>query len=167
MDYFFFGTLMDREVLALVLGRPVDDADVEPATLDGFRLLRARDDPYPALVPAPDSQVEGIVVTGLDARDVARLEWFEGAEYHARPVTVTLAGGERRTALVQSPTEVLDVGNREWSLEDWKKTEKQLLMTLTRAHMSLMGKVDIDEAIRRWDAMREALLAKAGARGQS
>ncbi len=50
MDYFFFGTMRDRDVLELVVGRPVTDADTEAAALPGYRLARAIDDSYPALV---------------------------------------------------------------------------------------------------------------------
>ncbi len=166
LDYFFFGTLMDREVLELVLGRRVEDSAIRRAHLDGYRLLRAADDPYPALVPAPGERVSGIVVSGLDDEAAARLEWFEGTEYQARPVEVALDDGGRVTALIQSPTEVLDIGDEEWTLEDWAREEKPLLLALTRAHMALMGKVGIDEAIRRWDALREKLLAERGAKAQ-
>jgi len=166
LDHFFFGTLMDREVLELVIGRPIEDAAIRPAHLDGYRLLRAADDPYPALVPAPGARVSGIVVSGLDAAAVARLEWFEGTEYRSRPVEVTFADGTRATALIQSPTETLDVGEADWTLDDWAREEKPLLLALTRAHMALMGRVDIEEAIRRWDALREDLEAKARAKNR-
>jgi len=166
LDYFFFGTLMDREVLELVIGRRIEDAAIRPAHLDGYRLLRAADDPYPALVPAPGSRVRGIVVSGLDAAAVARLEWFEGTEYRARPVEVAFADGARATALIQSPTEALDVGEADWTLAGWTREEKPLLLALTRAHMALMGRVGLEEAIRRWDALRETLVAKARKKGR-
>ena len=41
MAFFFFGTLMDRDVLAAVLDRPVAGDELSRAWLHGYRRVRA------------------------------------------------------------------------------------------------------------------------------
>src|SRR3954451_21868760 len=56
---FFFGALMDLDVLAYLLERPVDLDDLQPATIAGFRRVRAAGASYPVLVPEAGGKVEG------------------------------------------------------------------------------------------------------------
>ncbi len=124
---FFFGTLTDLDVLAYVLGRPVDLDDLEPAALDGHRRVRARDACYPLLVPAPD---DGAAVTGLllrraTRRDVARVNHFENGEYRAelRPVR-TPRDGVSRPAWLYAALEDLAATDEPWGLEAWQAVHK-------------------------------------------
>jgi hypothetical protein len=156
--HFFFGTLRDRDVLEVVLGRSLDDLEHEPATLPGHRLARVIEESYPALVEDPVGSVEGELVRGLGERDIARIGWFEGEEYETRRVEVVVrAGGAREWAIIQTPTEALEVAAGDWNYAAWQRDEKGELLTLARGHMALLGKVGIDEAIERWDERREAL----------
>lgn len=65
---FFFGTLMDLDVLTYLLERPVDVADLRPATIQGFRRARATGASYPVLVPEPGSRVDGRLLRRATAR---------------------------------------------------------------------------------------------------
>ena len=157
MDYFFFGTLRDRDVFELVVDRRVTDADMEPAELPGYRLARAIDENYPALLPHAGGRIEGVLVHRLSATEVERIMWFEGKEYVSRTVEVALGGGARVPALIYVPTEVLAIAEEDWDFDFWRRTEKDQLMTLVRGHMKLQGRVSQDEAIRVWDETREKL----------
>ena len=70
---FFFGTLMDLDVLTYLLERPVDVADLRPATIQGFRRARAAGASYPVLVPEPGSQVDGRLLRRATADTAQRL----------------------------------------------------------------------------------------------
>ena len=48
---FFFGTLMDLDVLTYLLERPVDLDDLCPAAITGFRRVRVLGAGYPVLTP--------------------------------------------------------------------------------------------------------------------
>ena len=52
MRYFFFGTLMDQDVLSVVLGRRPAPGMIRSASLAGYRRFRARCESYPVLVAA-------------------------------------------------------------------------------------------------------------------
>ena len=156
--YFFFGSMMDRDVLNLVVGRMVPDADVEPATLAGYRLVHVADESYPAIVPHAGRQVEGVRVRRLTSAECERIAWFEGKEYASQMVEVTLRGGTPARAGVHLPTEALEtIGGEGWDFARWRRAEKDGLMRLARGHMALLGRVSLDEAIRIWDDARDTL----------
>ncbi len=167
MDYCFVGTLRDREVLDLVIGRLVADTETEAVDLPGYRLARVVEEPYPALVEDRRARIHGLLVRGLDAVETARVAWFEGREFATRAVGVIRSAGGGADdkdpvpalvqALIQAPTEILDVDTGPWDFSAWQRHEKPLLLTLARGHMALFDRVGLDEAIRRWDEAREAL----------
>ena len=100
LPLFFFGTLMDPDVLGLVIGRPVARAALEPARLEGFRRLRVEGASYPMLVADPEGVVEGRLWREASAADRARLDAYEGEGYERVPVEVETASGERLVAEV-------------------------------------------------------------------
>ena len=79
MAYFFFGTLMDREVLATVLDRAVAGDELRRAWLHGYRRVRAANVSYPILVPAAGLVVGGAVFQPKSARDDANRSWSSSA----------------------------------------------------------------------------------------
>ena len=48
--YFFYGTLMDRDVLNIVSGLNLAPARLRPARLPGYRRVRVQDVQYPAVL---------------------------------------------------------------------------------------------------------------------
>ena len=68
MRFFFYGTLLDRDVTALVLGRRLPPAAFVPAILPGYSRWRVQGGSYPISVPDHKGQVSGAVVGGLSAR---------------------------------------------------------------------------------------------------
>jgi hypothetical protein len=106
MGVFFFGSLMDRELLALVIGRAIEDLRIEAATIHAFARRRARDESFPVLVPHPGGWVDGVLVTDLTVADIARIQFFEGSDYALASLPVECRGEDVATRLRQ----VLDGG---------------------------------------------------------
>lgn len=128
---FFFGTLMDRDVLTAVLGREVADGDVRPAVLDGWRRAGVAGRSYPMLVRHPAGRVEGLLVDGLDGDDRERLERYEGPEYRVAALTVRADGGDVPAGVFLCRPEV-EAGRREWRLEDWRRRHKPSTLAAIR-----------------------------------
>lgn len=129
LPLFFFGTLMDPDILGLVIGRPVDARELEPAGLSGFRRVRVQGASYPMLVPDPAGLVEGRLWRGGDRRERARLDAYEGPGYRLEPVTVETRSGERVAALVyRAVPGALRPTEEPWELAAWQARFKPLYL---------------------------------------
>ncbi len=122
--YFFYGTLMDPDVLATIIGE--NRAFIgESAWLTGYRRVFMRGATYPGLVPAADERVEGVVVRGLDAEDERRLNRFEGDAYRSADVTVQAlrSGWVRARCYLPVTTDCVDK-DRPWTFADWRRRHR-------------------------------------------
>jgi Gamma-glutamyl cyclotransferase, AIG2-like len=135
MTYFFFGTLMDREVLATVLDRPVAAGELSRAWLHGYQRVRAAYTSYPILVPAPGVVVGGVAFQPKDDRDDVRIRHFEEGEYAERWLSVHLTGGCRLAARVFFALEVLQATDEAWDLAAWASAHKAAFLEQCREWM--------------------------------
>lgn len=128
--YFFYGTLMDRELLARVCGMPIETLHIEPATIAGFRRTGVVGRSYPILVENPGGGVAGILVFGLSARAAMRLDAYEGANY--RLAEAEVKAGQRSVAAryyaFVGATNGLRSDRRDWSLDHWRRRWKRRAM---------------------------------------
>ena len=93
MRFFFYGTLLDHDVTALVLGRRLPPAAFMPASLPGHARRRVKSATYPIVVRDPRGEVPGAIVGGLSARDVARLaDLRRAALSHRAAASVRISG---------------------------------------------------------------------------
>jgi gamma-glutamylcyclotransferase (GGCT)/AIG2-like uncharacterized protein YtfP len=126
LPLFFFGTLMDPDVLGLVIGRPVARAALEPARLSGFRRLRVEGASYPMLVADPQGVVEGRLWRGATAADLRRLDAYEGEGYERVPIEVETASGERlRAEVYLARPGRLRPSGEPWDLASWQARFKR------------------------------------------
>ncbi len=132
---FFYGTLLDPDIQKRVIGRVLAGAALIPATLGGFRRVRAAGKWFPILVPglAGDS-VAGAVARGLTAREIARIVRYENDGYVLKPVSVALVDGGKKRALVFLPggagAGALKPTAEPWNLADWQAQEKPRVLRL-------------------------------------
>ncbi len=133
MRYFFYGTLMDAEVRALVLGDRDGGRPVEPATLPGFRRVTLRRRNYPAIVAERSSSVEGCLTVDLDRRAAAKLDAFETEEYDRIRRPVTLADGTTVEAWTFVASRRANPSATSWNLAAWQRNHKRELLRRLRA----------------------------------
>ena len=112
---FLYGTLLDLDLLEIVLGHP---PDLRAARLPGCRSAWVAGRDFPMIY-----RQEGAVAAGvlLDARgdDVARMDFYEGPfSYDLADVTVE-CGGERVGAQTYFPAPGLYEPGADWRIEDW------------------------------------------------
>jgi Gamma-glutamyl cyclotransferase, AIG2-like len=117
MRFFFYGTLLDPELRAAVIGRAVE---VRPAALAGWRRVRAPGKSYPMLVRDPAAAVQGAVTPPLDPAAIARLSAYEGPGYRVALLRPRTPGGRRVLASVFLPVRRVR-GGRLWRLEAWRR----------------------------------------------
>lgn len=93
---FLYGSLMVPQVWELVVGRA---AVMQPARLADHVRRALHGAVYPGLVPRQGEHTEGRLVGGIDKRELARLDAFEGELYQRTPCVVE-SEGERAQAFV-------------------------------------------------------------------
>lgn len=163
-DVFFFGTLRDRDLLEIVLGRPVDPTTMLPARAPDFAVFELDDEAYPYMVDASGSSAEGSLVTDLSAEDWARLEYYEEAEYGLSKISVIVGGLPRPAAFFRS-TDKVKPTLQPWSFSNWKKREKAVASEAAGELMAHYGIVEQDDIDTIWHGImiRARMRARAKA----
>ncbi len=124
MLFFFYGTLMDDEVRADLLGRAVRDLAVTPGVLLHHRRCCARDGYYPVLVPETGGRVGGIFVDGVTRRLAMWVAHFEGTAYRPGAVTVQDPAGRCLRAWSFLPVRAGYASRSSWDLRVWQRRHK-------------------------------------------
>jgi hypothetical protein len=128
MRFFFYGTLLDRDVTALVLGRRLPASSFAPALLPGWSRWRVQGGSYPISIPDRKGSVAGAVVGGLSARDVARLAAYEGAGYRISSLKVRLGGVLASVSVFEPIVSKLKPTARPWNLLLWQRQDKKIFV---------------------------------------
>jgi hypothetical protein len=152
---FVFGSLMDRDILSIVLNRDPSDVVVADAVIRGFQRRRVSNEFYPVLVPRPDGTVTGRLVEGLSADDLERVHFYEGDAYELAPVTASTACGRRETANVFLDAGAIAVSREGWDFTAWQKHEKQDALAVTAALMRYYGRISLREVEGVWNEIKD------------
>jgi len=130
VDFFVYGTLLDDDVRALVLGRFAPAEAPVPAVLSGFRRVPVVGHSFPVVIADPRGRVEGALIAGLGVSEAARLSYFEGPAYQALRRVVQRADGSAAEVwlFVPAPRQPFAPGLRprpgSWALESWQRRHK-------------------------------------------
>ena len=124
MNLFFFGTLLDQEVRAIVFGHPLA---VRPAVLRGFRRPHVAGRHYPMLMARPGGRVAGLLAEGIDDETVRRLRLYEGWEYQLHPFRLETATGPVEAHVFICPPGI-EAAEPEWRLDRWQLRHKRVFL---------------------------------------
>ena len=166
--FFFYGSLMDLELLEAVLGRAPSHLTLLPGWLDGYVAETAARYSFPTLVENRIGRVDGMVAIGLTPADVARIAYFEDEEYTT--VTADIATAESVIAAqFYVATARLKSSGNPWSFAHWRRHDKPLLLAVTRKvmaeHYGITPMCEIDAVWHRVKAEIEEQMAAPVALG--
>ncbi len=120
MDLFLFGTLLHLPLLEQVSGDVDVGQKIAPATRAGYRVSRVEGHVFPMMHPSPDSTAHGVIVTGLDAQALARLDYYEKAfGYDRVAFTVLDANEDPREVTAYVPEAGRWSAAEPWDFEAW------------------------------------------------
>lgn len=139
MRFFFYGTLLDRDVAGLVLGRRLPPQAYIAAALPGHARRRVKGASYPIAVRDLRSEVSGAVVGGLSARDVARLAAYEGPRYRIAPLKVRIAGQMTVVAVFAPLEERFQPTSGTWELAAWQRRYKRAFLARLKPALSALS----------------------------
>ena len=134
LSFFFYGTLMDPDLQAVVLGGRLP-AGVS-AVLDGYRRRTVAGRDYPAIVLAKGASVSGLLLDGVSPTMAARTSLYEGPQYTAASLPVTTEDGTIRDAWTFLPVPGVRLDSGDWSLETWRRRHKTLTLKRAREFMA-------------------------------
>jgi hypothetical protein len=165
-SFFFYGSLMDRDLLEAVLDRATPDLSFTPGWLAGYVAETARGYPFPTLVERRGGQVHGIVTQGLTPADIDRIAYFEDpTEYASIVVDISTAGTEIAAQLYTATA--LPSDGELWSFERWLERDKTLAVAVTRRlmreHYGITPIVEVDAY---WHRIKAEIEAEMRAPGQ-
>ncbi|MGI9317054.1 MAG: gamma-glutamylcyclotransferase family protein [bacterium] len=156
LPLFCFGSLMDRDVLACVLGEnPAARIVTEPGVFAGYRKVRLPHETYPILVPDADSSAEGILIDGLNKHELNRIVFFEGDEYELSPCSIHLPDGSGVDALFFDEGVMPPPRSEEWDLALWLQHHKGFMLRQSSHYMSYYGLLSASEADSHWQSYQE------------
>ena len=136
--FFFYGTLLDRDVASLVLRRRLPPAAYIPAALPHHARRRVRGASYPIVVRDPRNEVRGAIVRGLSVRDVARLAAYEGPRYRIAPLKVTVGGALKVVSVFEPKEESFQPVDGAWDLSLWQGRYKRPFIARIRKAFSAL-----------------------------
>jgi hypothetical protein len=136
MRFFFYGTLLDPDVMTLVIGRRLAPRRYAAATLPGYARRRAKGASYPIVLSDPCAVVEGAVVGGLSARDVAHLAAYEGPRYRVASRKVRINDRIVSVSVFEPVERRFEPVAGRWDLVVWQRTDKRRFVDRLRRAFS-------------------------------
>lgn len=130
MRFFFYGTLMDRDVVARVVGRPVMAAALKPASLRGWRRTGVHGASYPVVVHDKAGRVDGVTLDNVSRGEARRLAAYEGPRYSLIQAFADLPAGPRAVFLFIPQPGAFRTTGEDWSLAAWQAEHKARFLAL-------------------------------------
>lgn len=146
---FVFGTLLDEDVLRIVLGRELPSSGRRCASLADHCRLKLHDDTYPIVARLAGGSVSGQLLM-LNKQDLARVSFFEGEEYELELTQVIDATGEFVDAMFCAERATRPGPRYPWSLRQWQHEHKGAFVEHASAYMVLYGTMTAARAHAMW-----------------
>lgn len=132
MLFFFYGTLMDGELLRMLAGPRAEDLRLTPGILMNYRRQRARFGNYPVLLPHPGGRVPGLFVEGLDRQLLLWVAHFEGPGYLPQRVSARDQAARQLRPWAFVPLHPGLASPESWDFEAWQRGDKPRVRRLLR-----------------------------------
>jgi len=159
---FFYGSLRDRSLLEVVLGRDVDAADLAPARVTDHAACRITGEDYPVLLPRPGAGAEGVLFRNATAADLDRLAYFEEAEYSLVPIRIETASGHCEAQHFRG-TGKPQVLAEPWDFETWRRDCLMVAIEMAREYMHHVETLPVEEVDTIWPGIKIRALQRARA----
>ena len=160
---FLYGTLRHVPLLSAVLGRPASELDIADASLADHEVCAVAGEIFP-MIRAGGDGAHGMLLRGLSATDVARLEFYEGGfDYDLQDLTV-VAEGQDVEARVFFPAPGVWQADGPWSLENWAEQYGDWSVFGAIEEMSYFGLRSREEVDRMLPMIQARATAKVNAK---
>ena len=151
-NIFLYGTLCDKELLEICLGRSLSSYKLISARLENHSVFWVKNRNFPVIKFDPGSFAEGLAVLDLKEHDLEQLDFYEGGfNYDLRKATIIL----KDNALFSKNNTIdayvyfnnddkIEVDKR-WNLEEWQHRYGLISRLVAKEYMKLQSNCnDID-----------------------
>ena len=127
-NIFLYGTLCDKELLEICLGRSLSSNKLVSAKLENHSVFWVKNRNFPVIKFEHGSFAEGLAVLDLKEHDLEQLDFYEGGfNYELRKVSIILKGNglSSKNNIIYAYVyfnndDKIEVGNR-WSFDEWQR----------------------------------------------
>ena len=151
-NIFLYGTLCDRELLEICLGRSLATVSLLSATLENHSVFWVKNRNFPVVKFDQGSFAQGLVVLGLKDHDLQQLDFYEGGfNYELRKASVILKdhGLSSKNSKIDAYVYFINDDNIEvdkrWNLDEWQRRYGLVSRLVAKEYMKLQSNYkDID-----------------------
>ena len=150
---FLYGTLCDKELLEVCLGRSLDKVKIFNAKLENHSVFWVKNRNFPVIKFNQGSSALGLAVFDLNDCDLERLDFYEGSfNYELRQVDILLERNnifsfdDKVEAYVYFNCDDKTEGNKDWSLDEWQQRYGLISRLVAKEYMTLqssLGEIDL------------------------
>ena len=150
---FLYGTLCDKELLEVCLGRSLDKVKIFNAKLENHSVFWVKNRNFPVIKFNQGSSALGLAVFDLNDCDLERLDFYEGSfNYELRQVDILLERNnifsfdDKVKAYVYLNCDDKTEGNKNWSLDEWQRRYGLISRLVAKEYMTLqssLGEIDL------------------------
>lgn len=138
-----------------------------PARLPDHAVHWVEDQPFPMILSVPDQVAHGLLVRGLSAEDIARIEFYEGGfDYALCTRQIICEDVSSEQAEIFFPEATLWKPGAPWSLTDWVSEWGELSEYAAQEVMAFYGRRSPSEVARSFPAIRMRAAARIAAKAR-
>lgn len=149
IPHFFYGSLRHIPLLKAVIGDTAH-LDMQSAFLADHQVFWAKGKGFPLIGPLVGAQAPGLMVSGLTAQDVERLDYYEGGFDYALLNVAVRVGDQDHTAQVFFARDGVWQAGEPWHLDDWVRKWAAINVRAALEFMEGFGLVPVDEMLNRF-----------------
>ena len=151
-NIFLYGTLCDKELLEVCLGRSLSSINLVSAKLENHSVFWVKNKNFPVIKFDHGSFAEGLAVLDLNEHDLKQLDFYEGGfNYELRKVSIILKdnGLSFKNNIIYAYVyfnndDKIEVDKR-WNLDEWQFRYGLISRLVAKEYMKLQSnQKDID-----------------------
>ena len=151
-NIFLYGTLCDKELLEICLGRSLSSINLVSAKLENHSVFWVKNRNFPVIKFDHGSFAKGLAVLDLKEHDLEQLDFYEGGfNYELRKVSITLKdnGLSSKDSTMEAYVYFNNDDNIEvdksWDLDEWQCSHGLISRLVAKEYMKLQSNCkDID-----------------------
>ena len=151
-NIFLYGTLCDRELLEICLGRSLANVSLVSAKLENHSVFWVKNRNFPVIKFSRGSFALGLAVLNLEDQDLEQLDFYEGGfNYKLRKVSIILKNNDlylknntKEAYVYFSDDDNVEV-DKNWDLDEWQRCHGLISRLVAKEYMKLQSNCkDID-----------------------